>query len=454
MKFDRCVFCDNILDGSDEHIIPDCLNGTLHSTEIICHNCNTNKFGLKIDPVIKLLFKPILLTLGFDNIKAIHSEAPDGKEYKIMNNGEITPIKPDLVEINSNGKTIISVIGKGKDALKKIEKHKSNLLNKGYRILEYQKSELNYEPTPPLRLELNFMISQEIIIELNKIAIEFYALNGLDLKKIIELSARVNILDKELNNVVFCNWTKNIRELKSDEISHLIVIRKNQNGDLYCYIELFNIICAYIKLYDCCEENIDFVYHQDALTGERFNENILLSFDTEPTNKNKTEDFSILINSLFDRLQNRIFSVKFKEICSIIKEETQLKLDKNEITKIDFNKTYIKGCCEALAQLSVYDFPYMIDDYRDEENSEINYIHSNMSEKDFNDFSDLHKKLIGKNILFPENEVYSIVGFIKQPFLKRNAITLVKVYCELVHIQTNRKKYIPYRDFFEGLNSN
>ncbi|RYZ18782.1 MAG: hypothetical protein EOO10_25255 [Chitinophagaceae bacterium] len=50
-----CIFCSNPLDGSDEHIIPDSLNGRLHSKGIICSDCNQH-FGEKLDPVLKECF--------------------------------------------------------------------------------------------------------------------------------------------------------------------------------------------------------------------------------------------------------------------------------------------------------------------------------------------------------------------------------------------------------------
>ena len=57
----NCLFCKNPLDGSDEHIIPDSLNGRIHSKKIICYNCNSNVFGKKIDPVGKEFFDYLLL---------------------------------------------------------------------------------------------------------------------------------------------------------------------------------------------------------------------------------------------------------------------------------------------------------------------------------------------------------------------------------------------------------
>jgi len=202
----------------------------------------------------------------------------------------------------------------------------------------------------------------------------------LDLLKIKHISERVNALDGELNNVIFCNWEGEIRTIGQQEISHLLVLRTNAKGTLYCYIELFNIICAYIKLFDNCERQLDFIYHQDAITGKQFTENIQLNLETEPVNKNNTESFEILINAMFERLRDREFSLVTKEIYINIKSNAEKEVQDGTLAEKDFTETYIKRCCEAIAQLSIYDFPYMIEDFKDEENHELNYIHSNLQD--------------------------------------------------------------------------
>ena len=80
MKREYCIFCKSLLDNSDEHIIPQSLNGTLHSRELICHQCNSNFFGLKIDPIIKNLLNPLLIILGWENARPIRAEDQDGSE--------------------------------------------------------------------------------------------------------------------------------------------------------------------------------------------------------------------------------------------------------------------------------------------------------------------------------------------------------------------------------------
>jgi hypothetical protein len=446
----NCIFCNNPLDNSDEHIIPDCLNGRLRSTKLICHTCNTKKFGRELDPIVKQLFNTTLLVLGLKNANSVHSEDPEGTKYLYRKTGEVSHIKPELTEVKKDGKTYIIVDGDKKNAVKYFAKHTAELLKMGYKPLKFDVTEINGS-APPLRIESNFEITKEIILELNKIAIEFYAHSGLELSQVKHISERVNALDTELNNVIFCNREGEIRTIGQQEISHLIVLRTNKNGTLYCYIELFNIICAYIKLYDNCDKTINYIYHQDAITGEQFANNVTLNLEAEPANKNDTESFELLINAVFDRLRERNFFSITNEIYSDIKIKTEKEVKDGSIAENDFAETYINRCCEALAQLSVHDFPYMIEDFKDEENHELNYIHSNLQDTQFDKFCELNQHIIGLKVNFPDEGEYFLDSFHKRPFLKRNGITLVKVYCILTHSETKKKKYLPYRDFFEGL---
>lgn len=448
----NCIFCENPLDNSDEHIIPDCLNGRLRSTKLICHTCNTKKFGLKLDPIVKQLFNTTLLFLGYKKANSVYSEDPDGAKYLITKTGSISPIRPKLTEVKKDGKTFINVYGDEKNAVKFFDKHTAELLKKGYKPLKFEVKKIS--GAPPLHIDSKFEIKKEIILELNKIAIEFYAYSGLELSKVKHIAERVNVLDTELKNVIFCNWEGEVRKIEQHEISHLIVLRTNKRGTLYCYIELFNIICAYIKLYDNSEKQIDFFYHQDALTGEKFVSDVKLNLETEPVTKKHTESFEPLISAVFDRFQEREFFTITNAIFSKINIKTEKEVQDGTLAEKDFTKTYIKRCGKALAHLSVHDFPYMIDDYKDEENHEINYIHSNLQDTQFEKFCELNEHIIGVNVSFPDDGEYIFECFHKQPYLKRNGITLVKVYCVLTHSETKQKKYIPYRDFFEGIIAN
>jgi 5-methylcytosine-specific restriction endonuclease McrA len=449
----KCCFCRNPLDNSDEHIIPSCLKGRLHSKDLICSECNSKKFGAKLEPVTKTIFNPLLLILNLENAKSVHTKDPDGKEYLLSKKGNVSVVRPELSEVKRDGKTFINVTGDKKNAIKFFEKKALDLLKKGYKPLSYSVDEIS-EPVPPLSFEWKFEIIPEIILQLNKIAVEFYIYSGLNLNYIKHIAERVNALDKKLKNVIFCNWSGEIRETKPEEISHLIVIRRNKNGTLYCYIELFNVLCAYIQLYDNCKDEIDFIYHQDVITGERFTEQVELNLDREPKDVNGEESFEILTNNMFQRIKERkfkaIYTGTFKEIMDDAEKEVREgKLDKQKLVEMS-----IKRCCEAIAYLTVYEYPYLTDDFKDEENPEMNYIHSNLQEGQFEEFCELNQSLIGISVDLDNGNEYIMENFLKTPFIIRNGITLVKVFCVLRSKTTSKKKYIPYREFFEGLQPN
>jgi hypothetical protein len=387
--------------------------------------------------------------LRVKNPSSVQSEDPSGTKYLHKRTGEIQPVKPEMTEIRKDGKTIISIQGDSVNARKLLAKKTDELLSKGYKILEFNMQEVS--EVPPLSIEFNFQVTQGIVLEINKIALEYYALSGLDISLLGNLCERVRSLDTSLNNVIFCNWQNEVREFNSKEISHLIVLKKDVTGALFCYIELFNVVCAYIKLLDDFEGDADFLYYQDAITGDKLDWNVEIDIPDNLENRNDKESFGILVNSLIERLREKEFTQVCADTYALIRTELEQEVEKGTLPKADFLRTYTTRCCMALGELSVADFPYMIEDFKDEENSQINFIHSNMPQEVFEKFCEVYQHLTGLKVDFPSEGRFIFEGFLDQPFLKRGKISLIKVYCILKHEETGRKRYIPYRDFFIGL---
>lgn len=63
---EACIFCTKQLDNSDEHIIPQSINGRIHSKRLICQKCN-HDFGTNLDPIIKETFGFLLHVLKIGN---------------------------------------------------------------------------------------------------------------------------------------------------------------------------------------------------------------------------------------------------------------------------------------------------------------------------------------------------------------------------------------------------
>jgi len=445
----NCVFCPNKLDNSDEHIILNSLNGKLHSKEIICSECN-NYFGLKLDNIAKSFFNLILLSLEFKNASGSIAENLEGQDnYLIRKGGGVSQRKPLIIENKFKNKTLISIRGDEKNTLKYFEKYSKRLEEKGGKKIAHT-IRTGIESSP-LRIKANFNSNSDIMLLVNKMAIEYCAYNKIKKSYINNLAIRVRNLDTSLKNVFYCNFKEEIREFKSGEITHIIKLWSNK-GKIYTYIELFNIICVVVLIStDYNGNDFDYQYYQDCITGEKLTEKIDI-------NKNEIEnvvrkgfkdvDFSEMVNKLFHRKQERDIQKNIDLALKEIKDKLEIKFSEGEITETEFNESYIKEATEFLAEY-MYENPYLFDDVDDANNDELNYIHSNLRENQFDDFCKKNAGLIGKEIKFNGNNVFLIEKFVKTPFTNQNGINIIKVY--VVLYDGIDREYIPYRDFFEGI---
>ncbi|MBV6429617.1 MAG: hypothetical protein KIPDCIKN_04182 [Haliscomenobacter sp.] len=446
-----CLFCDNPLDNSDEHIIPDSLNGRLHSRNIICYACNSNIFGEHLDPIGKEFFNPILLALDFKNAQGKHFEDLDGEKYLVRKGGEISQVRPKIERIKVGNKELISVSGPPKHTIKQYNKIAEKLTSEGKKSLKFEKKEI-VQNVGPLRVDAKFEISPKLVLLLNKIAIEFYGLKWFSIEKIKPLVKRIRDLDSAISNVRFDNFNQEIRSFKDDEISHLIKLISNDRK-LYTYIELFNIVCAAVLIDDEYEgENVDIQYYQNAITGNEIDETVELDkdvieklFESEDQDYSKV-DFNPLINRVFKSKQGQDVSKEINERITKLDQELRRKLDLNQISRKDYEEEMLKKGTEIIAQTTV-DNPYLFDDIDDEHDYRIHYIYSNVKEEDYEEFCKLNNNLIGLKIMVDDKFLFKIVRFEKVPVIKKNGVQIVRVNV-IVH-NGIRKERIPYREVFE-----
>lgn len=92
-KLEKCLFCQQSLDNSKEHIIPKSINGRLTSRDIICSKCNSF-FGRYLDPVYKEFLNPLLLIFGLENAQAVQFENGEKEKYIVDKNMAVRPVKP------------------------------------------------------------------------------------------------------------------------------------------------------------------------------------------------------------------------------------------------------------------------------------------------------------------------------------------------------------------------
>ncbi|MDI5886243.1 HNH endonuclease [Flavobacterium yafengii] len=446
----KCIFCDNNLDNSDEHIILNSLNGKLHSKEIICSECN-NFFGSHLDNVAKKFFNTILLVFQFKNASGEIAENLKGED-KFLFQKNLTPkqVKLDISEFKSQGKRLVSVSGNPKDAMKKFEKLTKTLEDTGSKIIA--KSIQESTKGVPLRIKVDFKTNSEINILLNKIALEYchyIKMTDLNTK---DLALKVRVLDKTLSNVFYCNLTEEIRKFSNGEITHCIFLKKIENK-LIVYIELFNVICSVIVIDDnYVGEDIEHQYYQNAITGEKMDSDLGINLnEIKKLVESKPEsivDFNPLANKLFLRKRDKDFSDKIDFELNSIANRLQNELKNKQITQKQFAEKYIDETTEMIAELSIEN-PYLMDDVDDANNDELNYYHSNIRAEQFEEFSNQYKHLIGKKVNYENDKTYLIEEFSQAPIAEQNGIKINRLYICLFN--GFNRIHIPYREFFEGI---
>lgn len=449
---EKCIFCDSPLDDSNEHIIPKAINGRLQSKNIICSNCNSKKFGVKIDPVVKEIFKPYLHILGFSNASKLQVEDPEGNKYLLDTKKGVRSVKPKLSIKKKDGKIYMTVTGNEKDTIKLFSKHASKLLH-GQKPIQLKAKRIKGDE-PPLSVHAPIELSSSLVILFNKIALEYFAHCGLDISLVKELLVQIGKLDTEIDNVTFCNQEGNVRDYDPDEISHLIAIRVDTNtGILYCYIELFNIVCGFIPLaHNYKGRPISFTYRQDALDGKVINPPEEINLDvkaliSDKKRLNEKLNFDLLTQAFSDRHRTRTFQRAFDLNMEAIKNE----LDEKTLSEQEYIDEYVKRSSEIVAYLTVYEFPYILEDQSDEQMHQINYIHSNLFEKDFKEFVRANSHLFGLRFDFEGEGVYSLDSFTNHPVAKYNSETVVHVSCVLKAEDSEIIKYVPYRNIFDSV---
>lgn len=453
MKRDFCIFCNSPLDNSDEHIIPQSVNGRLHSKELICHDCNSNFFGRTIDPVLKKIMDPIINIMGWENAKYMVTEDIAGREY-LTKDGQTKPVKPIKTEQVIDSKKVITISGDVKNTMKMFRKEAERLKAEGMVLAEYSIS-MPENTTPFLRSPFSIDLSHELILLMNKIAAEFYVHCGLDYQPLEELCKRVRAADQGLDNVIFCNQKNETRAHISNEVSHLIHLKNDkETGKVFVYIEIFNLLCCTVVLFDGFQgEDISFTYHQDALTAERFSKPIDLKMSLTEILKYSfdTNQFGYLMNALMFRLRDRDFNKVVEEEFSKIKHQLEEEQRKGQLKPEDYDEKWIQLSTEVIAELTVLHFPYVLEDQSDEENDEYNYIHSNFRKSIVDQFISDYHFLLGKMIK-TKNATFIVKDFFLQDIVVKKDKQLITIFVVLENDKTKELSYVKVTDFISSVN--
>ena len=449
-----CLFCDNPLDGSDEHIIPESVNGRLHTKNLICEACN-HKFGSKLDPIVKETLHFLLFALGIGNVKKMKVTDQDGKAYTIDQAGKMKEVAPEVkliklddgrVGINVNGEknTAIQAFAKkaartfGRNALKILE-DKGLKFEEKTNFLAEVKGEAAIEITPKLKLALN------------KILIEFYAHCGLPIEPIKERRNQIYNLDENGDDIVICNFDLDVRVPKEGMVSHLIVIRSDkERKQLYGYVEILNVICGYTVFEDSYTgPEVDIVYHQNAITGEKLNSAIEINTAAiSPDNPN----FDVLANNTLKNARSFEQLSNFQGMLDELKLNLDEEMKAGKISEGEREKLFIENAAQIAAQMMVFGNPDDVADFSDEEEKMVNYIHSVIIESGKDKFEFFYHQLVGRE--FPsedDGQTYIMKNFIYKKHVPKKGENRLKAFCYFKAKESNNEKYFPVKEIFDAL---
>lgn len=453
-----CIFCSQPLDGSDEHIIPDSINGKLHSKAIICSLCN-NYLGRYLDPIIKETLFTTMHVLGFEKASTLKFEDEHGTTF-IMDNstGKLKSEKIITGDIEVDGKPGIQVHGQNDEQVarafaKKLVRKFG--INKAFQVAKSMKVKTTKSNLVPSELSTKstLIVSPKLLIALEKIIYEFCAFSNLDPTHFADRCLKVRNLDVDNTDLLIVNNDQSMRKPELTEISHLIVIRSEDNK-LYAYVELFNVICGLIVLdTNYTGQSINHVYYQDALTGERLENEVKINF-----NQIKIDDqysFETLQNDMFERKANREIIEHVTQLARDTNDELDAKLAEGTISIEEHRDILANTIATEIAHLSI-EFPFLFEFEEDENHKhhrpKINYINSLINEEFKCDFEEYYGKLIGVQInVVEETKQYYITSFHYTKERKHENKTYLKAYFHLRSIENDIEKHIVAKDLFDGL---
>lgn len=449
----NCIFCDNLLDGSDEHIIPDSVNGRLHTKRLICAACN-QKFGSKLDPIIKETMSFVLFALGMGNVKKMQVTDQNGKPYIVDQAGKMREVAPEVeITKTDDGKIGISVNGEKNVALRAFAKKAARTFGMHALKLLDQKG-FHFEEKVNFLTEVKGVAgiesSAKLKLALNKILTEFYAHSGLPLEPIKPRLDHVYNLDESGEEIQLCNFDLGVRQPKEGQVSHLIVIRSDQEKrQLYGYVEILNVLCAHtIFVNDYDGPEVDISYHQNALTGVVLDEPVTLNFDTLGLVK---EDFEILINNTLENGRSAQQLARFNSVIDQIKSQLDEDM-KSKISEGERDQQFIEAATKIAAQMIVFEFPDDVADFTNEEEKTVNYIHSIIKESGKEEFEFFYHQMIGRE--FPSEEdglTYIMESFKYQKHAPKKEEKRLKAFCYFKAKNSTQEKYFTVKEIFDVL---
>jgi hypothetical protein len=390
---------------------------------------------------------------GFENAKSFMVRDNAGNRYKVDHKGTIKPVNINVKQFEQAGMPGISVSGKVEEAaeafVKKMirtfgkEETRQAALNRQFQLIE------KHIVPDALIGENPLKVSPKLLLALDKIIVEYYALCGLEIQMIKDRLTYIYDLDMSRSDITICNQDQGVRKPGKEETSHLIVLRsRTDTGDLYAYIELFNVICAYVVLVEnYTGPAVNFVYHQDVAEGVELNGEIDLNLDAL---NSSIKGFELLANDLISRKRDKEMMRYLEDNIRAIIEPLEKKREAGEITDEQCGRMVMEQAAEFTAAMTLL-YPDDFADLSEESIKRSNYFHSRIYNNHREEFEKYYASLLGQEIMIDNDKRIWLLErfhFVLAP--PRAGKERSTVYCHFKTKKGSHEKEIKYFEVFRA----
>lgn len=234
-------------------------------------------------------------------------------------------------------------------------------------------------------------------------------------------------------------------------MTHLLVIRSDTEKKLlYGYAEILNVICGYTVFdADYTGPEVDFVYQQSALTGEKLNEPVNLNVEAV---SGDNPNFDVLANQALENSRSAQELAGFQQMLDELKRNLDQAVKEGKLSEEERDKQFIEGGAQLAAQMMVFGNPDDVEDFSEEEEKMVNYIHSVIKADGKEQFEFFYHQLVGREFSSEEDGLaYIMERFSYQRHVPKKGVTRLKAFCYFKSTDGKREKYFPVKQIFDAL---
>ena len=284
-----CALCPNPLDGSDEHILLSALGGRLHSRDILCSKCNTERYSTTLDS--ELASSLGYFTTALNVLPGRRGEPPpfrgmhlpDGTPIALQPGGQLVRSKIQFSQqLQPDGKTHVFINAGEPSMGKPLRATLEGVARKANKTPEelLQGAKLEFISEYANNVKLSIGIGDPAHLRaIAKMGITYAAYHlGTDIVRQPQFDAIrsfvVSGAGKDLGLVGWANADDfpDLEGLHAQEPpNHKLVLSCNPDtGLVSCFVELFGAFCFRVLLSEQWSgRRFTAAYSQDPLTGER-----------------------------------------------------------------------------------------------------------------------------------------------------------------------------------------